>query len=372
MDGSTRLLIVDDSEDDAEILVMDLENNDFNLVWSQVDNKEDLAKILKESKWDIVVCDVNMPRFDPIQALEIVNEIEGDLPVIIVSGTVHEDNAFRFFKAGARDFLPKDNLARLPMVIRREILEHQSRLAKCRIEQQIVQMEQEENLKNFSSFQAGIADMGVSMQHNIGNTVMSIMNYADLIKNGSSELEGVAKILARFDSIVDMKLKSGQTPENVLEKIQEIFTDISNDMQSLSTDVFKKNAVNIHDGLKKIADIVKVQGRAGHIELQKKQFDMRKMVGDILFLLDVEIKKQGIHIDVSVDKRLNKSYLPHDHLFQMVVNLVKNSIEAISTRAENETFSGLIDILLCPCLSCGKLHQISHGLSCSFLKHIFE
>ncbi|MBF0445102.1 MAG: response regulator [Magnetococcales bacterium] len=121
------LLIIDDSPDDAELLVMDLERGGFQVQWNRVDSEDDLRKALSEKRWSIVLCDYRMPNLTPEQALKTTRALGGDVPLIVVSGTIRDQDAVSLFKEGAKDFLPKDNLIRLPVIIHRELLEFESR-----------------------------------------------------------------------------------------------------------------------------------------------------------------------------------------------------------------------------------------------------
>ncbi|MBF0444337.1 MAG: PAS domain S-box protein [Magnetococcales bacterium] len=129
MSDTVKLLIVDDSADDAELLSMELLNNGFKFDWQRVDNESSLRAAYANKRWDVVLCDIRMPNLTPEKTLEITREIGSNIPVLIVSGTVQEEKAVNLLKSGASDFLSKDNLTRLPLAIRREILGYKSREA---------------------------------------------------------------------------------------------------------------------------------------------------------------------------------------------------------------------------------------------------
>ncbi|MBF0369066.1 MAG: PAS domain S-box protein [Magnetococcales bacterium] len=137
MNNPVNVLIVDDSPDDAELLGMELSSNGLHAHWRRVDDEPGLLAAYREEPWDVVLCDIRMPHLSTERVLEITRETDPDTPVIIISGTVNEADAINFFKAGARDFLSKDNLARLPMAIRREMVEHDSRQARRQAEEQL-------------------------------------------------------------------------------------------------------------------------------------------------------------------------------------------------------------------------------------------
>jgi len=119
-----RVLIIEDSEDDAELLAIALERGGYQVTHQRVDTKEDMQAALSESQsWDIVLADYSMPQFSAIAALEILKEQELDLPFVIVSGKIGEDTAVAAMKAGAHDYLVKGQLSRLLPAVERELRE---------------------------------------------------------------------------------------------------------------------------------------------------------------------------------------------------------------------------------------------------------
>lgn len=116
-----RVLIVEDSEDDRELLLRYLRRNSFDLIHQSVDDAEGMRGALAEQPWDIVISDHNMPRFSSQQALALVKEVTPSPPFIIVSGTIGEEAAVQAMHDGAADFVMKGNLARLAPAIRRAL-----------------------------------------------------------------------------------------------------------------------------------------------------------------------------------------------------------------------------------------------------------
>jgi len=130
-----RTLIVEDSEDDAFIIVRELRRNGYTLTFERVDTPDSMDAALQRQAWDLVIADYNMPHFSAPDALKLLQEKNLDLPFIIVSGSIGEDIAVAAMKAGAHDYLMKDNLARLVPAIERELREAQERSKRREAEQ---------------------------------------------------------------------------------------------------------------------------------------------------------------------------------------------------------------------------------------------
>ncbi|NUQ83535.1 MAG: PAS domain-containing protein [Anaerolineales bacterium] len=122
-----HLLLVEDSEDDARLMLRELQKVGYEVAWKRVETQAALKQTLTEQAWDLIICDYYLPQFDALHALEILKDSGMDLPFIIVSGTIGEETAVTALKAGAHDFLIKGNYARLGPAIERELREADSR-----------------------------------------------------------------------------------------------------------------------------------------------------------------------------------------------------------------------------------------------------
>ncbi len=130
MSTPLRMLMVEDSETDAELLAHELRRAGFALEFERVDSAAALEAALDRVTWDIIIGDNSMPGFSGTEALSLLRARGLDIPFIFVSGTMGEDLAARALEAGAGDALTKGNLRRLIPVIRRELREFGERKAR--------------------------------------------------------------------------------------------------------------------------------------------------------------------------------------------------------------------------------------------------
>lgn len=137
MSRPLHILIVEDSETDAFLLLRELRRGDFDPSFERVDTPAAMAAALERQAWDIVVSDFSMPGFNALAALELLNQKELDVPFIIVSGTIGEELAVSAMKNGARDYIMKDNLTRLPPAIDREMREAAARRERKRVQDEL-------------------------------------------------------------------------------------------------------------------------------------------------------------------------------------------------------------------------------------------
>src|SRR5579885_3360177 len=129
-----RLLLVEDSADDAELIARILRRSGFSLTCHRVETAQAMEEALARHGWDLVIADYSLPSFDGLAALRLLRERAPDLPFILVSASVGEDTAVEAMKAGANDYVLKHNLARLRPAIERELAEARIRRAHREVE----------------------------------------------------------------------------------------------------------------------------------------------------------------------------------------------------------------------------------------------
>ncbi|MBJ7331289.1 MAG: EAL domain-containing protein [Solirubrobacteraceae bacterium] len=130
-----RLLVIEDSPLDAELVQLELVRHGFDVDARRVDTGHALAEALAQGGWDIAVCDHSIPSFGSGDALAIVREQAPELPIVILSGTIGEEAAVQALKDGARDVVVKTNIARIGAVVDRELEEQRIRRERAVAEQ---------------------------------------------------------------------------------------------------------------------------------------------------------------------------------------------------------------------------------------------
>ncbi|MBX3187082.1 MAG: response regulator [Labilithrix sp.] len=169
MTKSLRALIVEDNERDAELLVRELRRAGYAPAFERVETAEALRAALAERSWQIVLSDWAMPRFSALAALAVVQEVGIDIPFIIVSGTIGERTAVEAMRAGAHDFMRKDELARLLPAIERELREASIRKDRRKMQEQLL----------LSDRMASIGQLAAGVAHEINNPLAALMANID-------------------------------------------------------------------------------------------------------------------------------------------------------------------------------------------------
>jgi len=132
-----NVLLIEDSEDDAMFVIHELKRGGFAVSSLRVECLETMARALEEKKWDLIISDYVMPRFSGLEALKLVQMQGYDIPFLVVSGKIGEAVAVEAMRAGAQDYILKDNLARLLPAVKRELVEATSRRERRKAEEQV-------------------------------------------------------------------------------------------------------------------------------------------------------------------------------------------------------------------------------------------
>ncbi|MGE5619514.1 MAG: ATP-binding protein [Sphingomonadaceae bacterium] len=172
MSTPLRILIVEDSEDDAELLLLELRRGGYEPSFERVETPEDMAAALRRQEWDIVVSDYVMPRFGGLAALAKLQASGIDIPFIIVSGKIGENVAVEAMKAGAHDYIMKENLTRLVPAIQRELAEAVIRRERKQMEEQLKRAQRLELAGRIAG----------QVAHDFANLLSPLFGYPQLIR----------------------------------------------------------------------------------------------------------------------------------------------------------------------------------------------
>ena len=154
-----NVLVIEDSEDDALLLVGCFKRAGYTLDFRRVENAAATRDALLNGRWDAVLSDHSMPGFNALAALELMQGLQLDLPFIIVSGVIDEETAIAAMRAGAHDYLSKDRLDRLVPAVEREIRE-----ARHRAERRAALDSVQENEARFRALVSNIPGMVFQLQ----------------------------------------------------------------------------------------------------------------------------------------------------------------------------------------------------------------
>ncbi len=141
MTDTPRILLVEDSAADAKLIIQVLEEGLGPVHTERVEDALGMRAALLSGPWSLIISDWSLPTFSGLEALELMKGLNLDLPFILASGTIGEEGAVDAMRAGARDYVLKDRLARLAPAVLRELKEAEQRRARLQAEQALRESE---------------------------------------------------------------------------------------------------------------------------------------------------------------------------------------------------------------------------------------
>ena len=214
-----RLLLVEDSEDDAELLLGQLRRAGIEAEHRRVMTEAALRDALRDRTWQAVLSDNSLPQFDAHGVLRVVKELGVDIPVLVVSGTLEEEAAVSLLRAGAQDFLLKDRLARLAPALLREVREAALRAEQRQMREQLM----------INDRMASIGVLAAGVAHEINNPLGVLLGTLELMTSMLEQPD-------TYGAMVDMGLSHEARPRfstfladatEAAERIRNIARDIT-------------------------------------------------------------------------------------------------------------------------------------------------
>jgi DNA-binding NtrC family response regulator len=136
MSTPLSVLMVEDSDEDADLVIRELRRGGYDVKFERVDTPQTLSAALENRAWDVVICDFCLPHFSGADALRLLRGRNSDTPFIYVSDKNGEETAVAALKQGAHDYVMKGSLKRLLPAIQRELREAEQRRENTELERQ--------------------------------------------------------------------------------------------------------------------------------------------------------------------------------------------------------------------------------------------
>ena len=219
------VLIVEDCEDDALLIVRELKRGGYEVVFERVDTAAAMQTALSQRNWDIIIADYAMPHFSGLAALKLLKECRQDLPFIIVSGAIGEDVAVEAMRLGAHDYLIKGKLARLVPAVERELRDAEERHQRRRAQEEL-RAAHAELEKRVAERTAELAQANEKLREEIAER-----------QRIAEELKVANQAKDRFLAVLSHELRTPLTPvlltASLLERRGDLPPDVIEDVRTI-------------------------------------------------------------------------------------------------------------------------------------------
>ncbi|MFA6401198.1 MAG: PAS domain S-box protein [Salinivirgaceae bacterium] len=215
-----RILIVEDSEDDSLLVLRQIKKGGYYIEYERVETSDKMKVAIEQNTWDIILSDYHLPHFNGLDALWILKESGVDIPFIIISGAIGEDTAVEAMKAGANDYIMKNNMHRLLPAIERELRECKNRTERKHLEQK--QKETEALKITEDKFKILISDLhvGVLLVNAAGEIVIINNTALELFELTENQISGKYAIPTEWE----INFEDGYKFQGFPELFQKVMT----------------------------------------------------------------------------------------------------------------------------------------------------
>jgi signal transduction histidine kinase len=336
MATALRVLLIEDSEVDCQLLLRLLRRGGYEPHHTRVETLDAIHQAFERETWDVVISDYSLPKLDAPRALAAIQALGFDVPFIIVSGTVDEETAVEAMRAGAHDFLAKTKLARLIPVIARELNEASGRAERRRMQEQLLVSDR---LASLGTLAAGVA-------HEINNPLAAVLANVEIV------LEDIDAVLAAAEA---NGWSDAARAAWTVERLPELVAPLR-DIQEAALRV------------REVSRDLKVFSRGD--ENRRTAVDIREVLESALRMAHNEIRHRA---------RLVREYAdipPVDanqsRLGQVFLNLLVNAAQALPDGDADHHEIRIVTRRVPPDRVVVEVHDTGHGIPASILPRVFD
>ena len=327
MTKDVNVLIVEDRSDDVKFLVDELEDAGYRVQCRNVSDAAGMKRALDEEEFDLVTSDHMMPTFSSRSALSILKESGRDIPFIIVSGSIGEVEAVEIMKAGAHDYITKDNMERLIPAVERELREADNRVKRRQAEEDLRRSEQRlrELLEDAEKINRMKDEFLATLSHELRTPLNAIIGHSELLM---IEEPGSAGFLESVDAIY----RNGKAQLQLINELLDVSRII-----------------------------------AGKFPLHPGETEVNDVIEGAVSAVQFEAKARRIEIRLELGESVGKIMADPDRLQQVFWNLLTNAIKFTSEGGRVSVSSERTASEICV-----KVKDNGVGIEPGFLPHVFD
>ncbi|WP_394760122.1 response regulator [Flavobacterium sp.] len=345
MDHNIKILHLEDSINDSELIHAIIENSGIKNDYYLVDNKDDFIHFLKTKKIDIILSDYSMPGYQGSEALKIASQNHSHIPFVFVSGTIGEDRAIDAMVNGATDYVLKNKLERLIPAIKRALKEYELEAKRKKDELELkeknalIEAQNEEKEKRANELL--IANKELTFQNKEKEkraAELVIANKELAFQNEEKEKRAAELVIAKEHAEESDRLKSAflanmsheiRTPMNGILGFAELLKGpgLTIEEQQEYIEIIDKSGKRMLNIINDIVDLSKIE--SGLMKMNIKDSNINEQVEYIYTFFKPEVEAKGMQLFFKNALPANESIISTDRekMFSILSNPIKNAIK---------------------------------------------
>jgi len=324
MKNKIRVLIIEDNKDDSELEIDEIRRGGFDIVYEQIETRAALREALRNKSWDFIISDYALPQFSGLDALEELKEIGLDIPFVLISGTIGEDTAVAAMKAGAHDYIMKNNLSRLVPAFDRELkeaeLRHQKRQADEALKSSMHSLKIQ--IAEYRILNSQYLKLNKEMKESLDQ--IQIMNSELFIsKNKAEESDNLkSAFLANMSHEIRTPLNGILGFSNLLNE-----PDLTKENKEEYIEIINSNGEQLLTIINDILEISKIE--AGQISIYSEAVNITELLNALLHQFGDQAELKNLVLTLNPDNLKEKfvAYTDANRLRQVLQNLLSNAIK---------------------------------------------
>jgi len=324
MKNKIRVLIIEDNTDDSILEIDEIKRGGFDIVYEQIETRAAMREALRNKSWDFIISDYSLPQFSGLDALNELKESGLDIPFVLISGTIGEDTAVAAMKAGAHDYIMKNNLSRLVPAFDRELkeadLRHQKRQADEALKSSMHSLKIQ--IAEYRILNSQYLKLNKELKESLEQ--IQIMNTELFISKNKAEESD--KLKSAFLANMSHEIR---TPLNGILGFSNLLNepDLTKENKEEYIEIINSNGQQLLTIINDILDISKIE--AGQILISIEAVNINELMNGLLYQFRNQAEFKNLVLTLNPDNLEEKivAYTDAYRLRQVFYNLLSNAIK---------------------------------------------
>lgn len=328
MKNKIRVLIIEDNKDDSVLEIDEIKRGGFDIIFERIETRAAMRAALKNKHWDFIISDYSLPQFSGLDALEELKQSGIDIPFVLISGTIGEETAVAAMKAGAHDYIMKNNLSRLVPAFERELKEaairHEKRRADDALKSSMLSLK-----KQITEYKM-LNNQYLKINKELKDRVDQIKKMNSELYISKNKAEESDKLKSAFLANMSHEIR---TPLNGILGFSSLLNEpnLTKEDKEDYIEIINSNGQQLLTIINDILDISKIE--AGQVSIHYEAVNISEMMNGLKHQFKDQAALKNLVLTLNQDFTEEEIILYTDanRLRQVFLNLISNAIKFTHT-----------------------------------------